>query len=262
MDNCVFCGSHDNLNTSFVITLDDGTKVSVSICDEHAEDATVKSAKKAYMERQVQIDALLKQAESLGLKLAPVAGSKLVTLENTAPKEVKQVNTRRIEIEKPEPAQDTAPGEIGLVPTSLIDKKDIPTARVIDNNTGVGGGYGPIDLKSIANSLPKGVLDGQARPAIVEGRAGTPVPFVQLRRDGLGTTSINIVNKETDNTLQNRFKKMAENSQRDNIVDFIHNGYNDTTVTCIMCSGKCTIIRGGMEMLCPHCDGAGFTPTT
>ena len=39
MQTCVFCSTTSNLNTQMTITVDD-VKITVDICDEHAETAT------------------------------------------------------------------------------------------------------------------------------------------------------------------------------------------------------------------------------
>lgn len=258
--NCVYCGCSDNLNTSFVITLDDGSKVSVDICDAHAEDATVKTAKIAYTAKQQQIQSLLQQAAALGLQLAPVGQNGLVTLTDTSPKPQVVPQKPKREIIQPEQEQ-TEYRPTDLIPTHVVDNKSapLPTVNAVGN---VPGGQSSIDLKSVAGQLPESALLGEARPVIAEGRAGTPVRFVQYRRDGLGTTQINIANVETDASLQARFKNMAKDTERDKIPDFINGGYNDTIVTCPMCRGSCVIRRSGAEVPCPNCHGAGFLSNT
>ena len=66
--SCVYCGGSDNLNTTFTITIDE-EKIKVFICDEHAEDASVKTAKEAYLKKQKDIDSFLAQAKALGLNV-------------------------------------------------------------------------------------------------------------------------------------------------------------------------------------------------
>lgn len=266
--SCVYCNCLENLNTSFIITLDDGTKVSVDICDEHSEDATVKTAKAAYVARQSQIAAILQQAAALGLQLAPAGQSGLVTLtaqnkskqdqsEQNQPEQnvIQERNTPKPNIEVQSPIDDE------LIPTTIIDSKDSFSPIISSNNTGVGA-YSPLDLKSVAGKLPEDALQGQARPVIAEGRDGVPIRFIQYRRDKLGTTNVHIANVESDATLQARFKKMAKNSEQDKMPDFIHGGYSDTIVTCPVCRGNCFIKRSGADLACPNCNGAGVLSST
>jgi len=75
MSTCVYCGASENLNTTLQITLDGGERTTVVICDEHAEDATIKSARIAYTNRQKQIDEFLAQAKLLGLNISVNPGN-------------------------------------------------------------------------------------------------------------------------------------------------------------------------------------------
>ena len=61
---CVYCESSENLNTSLQVKLEDGSRVSVDICDEHAEEATIKSAREAYLAKQDKIKEVLEQAKN------------------------------------------------------------------------------------------------------------------------------------------------------------------------------------------------------
>ena len=70
LENCVICGSSENLNTSMTITVD-GKKIEVSICDEDADDVTPKRIKQCYADKQAQIEEVLAKAKALGLTVPP-----------------------------------------------------------------------------------------------------------------------------------------------------------------------------------------------
>ena len=69
INNCIYCNSADNLNTQLSLKLEDGTIAKVSVCDTHAEDATIKSAREKYIEKTNQLKQFLEQAKQLGIDI-------------------------------------------------------------------------------------------------------------------------------------------------------------------------------------------------
>jgi hypothetical protein len=248
---CVYCGSNDNLNTQLTITLEDGTKATVNVCDEHAEDASVKTARAAYMEKQKQIEQFLEQAKALGIEIPsqPTGGGLILPKQAPAPA----------------PAVPAAPAPQESI--KIVDKKEaeegwVPSAKV-DSAKGmrsVGGnagghavsGHNSYTVSGQQDVLDEGVRRGKVKMGLAEGRAGAPIVLPEKRVDGTGTTRIRIVHNESDNTLQRRFKDMANDSKSDQQPDF-RNGYEDTTRPCPICRGECVV--DGQD--CPKCDGLG-----
>lgn len=250
--NCVFCNSPDNLNTSFIITLDDGEKIEVLICDEHAEDATVKSAKKAYLEKKSQIDAILQQAKALGLELVEEKG---LAIMKSAPKNPPAPQERRMAQPRRE---EVIEEEEGFVPTDLIDSRNAPMPKVVSSSNTNVESYYAADLNSVKGRLPENALKGQAKIGVFEGRQGQPIALVQQRKDGLGTTNVQIVKKENDRALQERFKRMADNSMRDDTPDFAKAGYQRSFTDCPLCRGSGEVRNGRKSITCPKCQGSGI----
>ncbi len=248
---CVYCNAVDNLNTSFNITIDDGSKVVVFICDEHAEDATVKSAKEAFMKKKSQIDALLAQAAALGLKLVE-GGSGLSFLQSE--EEVKE----KPKLKPQAPKKEVVVEDDGdFIPTDIIDRRQMAMPTIVSNTAGAES-YAPSDLNSLRSELPEGALKGQAKIAVFEGRQGVPITLVQQRRDGLGTTNVQIIKKENDQTLQERFKRMADDSVRDNTPDYAKSGYHKSFTDCGLCRGSGNVKNGKNLIICPKCQGSGI----
>jgi len=249
-DKCVFCGS-DEINTQMTISLDDGSKVQVGICEEHAEEATVKSVRTAYLAKKQEIDDIIAKARELGIEFTDPGPGKLITATKIPQPQAVQ--------------QETLPtGE------ELEEGDDVVSTSVVDNHKGmvsVGGqtemgsveSVRSIDVNSLTDKLPEEARRGKAKMAIVEAREGQPIVVQQHRTDGTGTTRINVSKKENDATLQRRFKNMANQSMQEDgpTPDFARQGYQNSTTTCPLCRGDCVINNGGQKIDCPKCDGAG-----
>ncbi len=247
MPSCVFCNSLSNLNTEMSITVDNN-KISVHICDEHADDATVKTARDAYMRKQEEIQKVLDQAKALGLNIS-TSGSGLVIAE--APQQQTQPKTQHVTAKKS--VDDDFENDPDIIPTTRLDSH-----RGMNS---VGGGtefgevesIGSFDVGGLRDKLPEDARKGVAKMAIVEGRQGQPLMIPKKRRDGTGTTVINIV-KTDDHELQESFRRMAGDSMRDNVPNFARAGYRNTTKDCPLCYGNGE--AQGRE--CPKCKGTGF----
>lgn len=251
---CIYCGKATDLNTQLGLSLEDGSKVVVDICDEHAEDASVKTARTKYLEKQDRISAFLEQAKALGIEIQiPSAGGLIIA---------KQQPTRQT-IAQPvaQPSIDDVPliigqeeQEEGWVSASKIDAADRKGMRSVGGTTQLGGvqSHSSHIVGGQKDILPDSVRQGKVKMAVTEGRAGTQITVPQKRVDGTGTTRIRIVKKENDDTLQRRFKNMASDSKQDRQPDF-RNGYEETSRTCPICRGDCVV--NGQE--CPKCDGMG-----
>lgn len=241
MSNCIFCNTSDNLNTQFTITVDDGKKVVVHICDEHAETATVKTAKDAYVDKDRKIQELLAQAKALGLDLT----------QNPSGLVIAQKPQQPVKAAPQQQATEVVDTQ-GMIDTSIVDRKNNRPMR------SVGGSQAESHLSYNTahligeDKLPEEALKGVARVENVVGRDGQIIAIPTERHDGLGSTHIRIRQGETDATLQRRFKNMADRSRNDMAPDF-SNGYADSLRPCPMC-------RGAMKIngkICQKCNGVG-----
>ena len=256
MSTCIFCNTATGLNTEMSISLDDGKKVQVLICDTHAEDATVKSAKAAYHDKLQKLQALLEQAKSLGLDISSLMGAQPAQAAAPVAKPV---------VQRPQPI---APKPSVVVTDFGDDENVVDTSRIDIAKPFVSTGgqteYGSVqsftnyNLDSGTDKLSPEARKGKAHLAMMEGRAGQPIIIPDKRVDGTGTTTIKIVKAENDATLQNRFRKMAGDSLQDKVPDFAHTGYSSGIKDCPFCRGQGTIKNGTKLVDCPKCHGAGL----
>ena len=251
-NTCVFCNTSSNLNTEMTIKLEDGSKITVHICDEHAEDATIKTAREAYSGRQQQIDAVLAQAKELGLELKLSEGG-IATLEPEV-KETKEETKEEVKEAKIKKGPKISPDMEGddVISTSKID-----SASGMVSVGGNAGGHAveslpSHDMNSLSDQLPTGATEGKAKMTMAEGRGGQPIAIPQKRVDGTGTTRINIVNTGGDRALQERFKNMASDD-----TGSFKDGYQGMS-ECPICRGDCVVMNKNEETTCPKCQGSGF----
>lgn len=266
MPQCIYCGSNKLLNTQLTITLDNGTKHTVSICDEHAEDATIKSAKQAYLDKQDKIKELLEQAKALGLNISESSGGLVVVENKPEPQPESEPQPQPKPQPQPQPQQPKAPriseeeSENGFIPTERVDKM----RPIVSSGGNVGGtnvdAHTSYDVAGIRSELPPEALQGKVKMTVVEGREGQPLAVPQQRIDGTGITRINIVKSENDAKLQERFKKMAQSSMSE-APDFARSGYNNSTTNCPMCRGEGIVNLGKKSQMCPKCNGSGIIST-
>ncbi len=255
MSQCVFCDSAKDLNTQFNITLDDGQKITVSICDTHAEDATIKTAKASYLDRQKKIDEVIAQARALGLNITGMQQHGNLQVPIVERKPQPQPPQPQSEIVHPQ-AEDLT-GD-GVVSTEVLDR----AMMSIGGSTEFGhvSGHSSHAVRGDKSTLPPNVRQGKAQLVMIEGREGMPLAIPEKRVDGTGTTRIKVNKKEDDVKLQSRFKKMAKDSiDHDRVPNFARQGYQNTQIDCPLCSKSKTpgiVLQGGKEITCPKCNGS------
>lgn len=251
--NCIYCGATDKLNTQLGITLEDGTKIQVLICDTHAEDASVKTAKAAFIQRQQQITDFMAQAQALGLQLAPAASGLVVANNPQAP---------------PRPQASSAPNGQVVSPILEDDDPDMIEAGRLDRAgrhgmVSVGGAvpaFGAIPAyqshatDDVRQQIPAEALKGKVRLEQIEDRAGRPIAIPTKRVDGTGVTHIRVINTGGDQALQRRFKNMALATIHDQHPGFAEN-YD--LRACPVCKGMMVVRDRGVEVTCPKCGGQG-----
>jgi len=221
------------------IKLEDGSKITVHICDEHAEDATIKTARAAHLGKQQQIDAVLAQAKELGLELK-------LTLE-PEDKEIKAKIKNKKNLKVP-----------GMEGDDVVSTSQIDSSNGMVSVGGNAGGYAvdshsSHDVNSLSDQLPAEVTTGKAKMTMAEGRGGQPIAIPQKRVDGTGTTRINIINTGGDRALQDRFKNMSDEAGSKGSKD----GYQGMS-DCPICKGDCVVMNKNEESTCPKCKGSGF----
>lgn len=248
LNTCIFCDLSENLNTQMTITTEDGNKVMVKICDSHAEDATVRSAKEAYAVKRKKIDELMAQARALGLQISDSPSGLSIVTEQ----EVRRPQQKSAELDDLIDIRSE-----NVVPTSKLAYRDFVTSGGNVSGQDIST-HNSHDLGSVAGQLPNGALEGYAEMALVEGRSGQPLSIPQKRVDGTGMTRIVINKSENDSKLQDRFKKMASDSMADRTPDFARQGYQNTTRQCPICRGSGFIKQKKIDQQCPKCSGTGI----
>lgn len=235
------------------ISMEDGTKVAVKLCDEHSEDTTVKKAKEAYLAKQSKLDELMAHAKALGFEIS-IQGSGLAVLNKQQTDiQEKQEKAKPVEV-KAKKLEPSSPNS-KIVSTKVLDSRSFDSVGV--SAAGVPSGMPAYNTSSLQDKLPEDALEGTAEIIMTEGRTGQPLVIPQRRIDSTGTTIISIRKSENDRTLQDRFKNMADKSMRDEAPDLVHGGYKDTTRKCPVCRGAC-VVKMKEEMPCPKCGGSGL----
>jgi len=253
-NSCIICGSDKDLNTEFVITVDE-QKVTVKVCDEHADDTTPKAAKAAYLKWKSQYDSqmaeFLAQAAKLGMTVVP-QGS-LAIVKSDKPASQPEQNQNRPIVESQISAELRGTREDGIISSSEVD--NVMQRRVTGLSGSVGGNsvesHSAYDPTQFADQLPEGARDGLVKMELAEGRHGTPLAIPAIRQDGLGTTRVRIAKTINDAELQRRFKQQASADHS------FKEGYD--LHRCPLCKGDGQIAKSQTEVIpCPKCNGSGL----
>lgn len=256
LDSCVVCGITEaaKLNTEFKITVDD-KQIIVKVCDTHADDITVKAARDKYNEKMAAINTLMEQAKSLGFSFD---FNKTIATSERAPEPVKTQIAKPV-IRDTEPVVQQDEDAIIINDLSKLDRVKLPQVQSI----GQAQTYQPIDITQSIGSLGTEAVKeikqltnhGSAKVKLVEGRGRVQIPIPVERRDGLGTTRININNTMTDAILQEQFKSSAQESKEGRGY-FAQGGY-EAERQCSLCRGRGQIRAKGGYVECPKCEGSG-----
>lgn len=253
---CFLCDNTSEDNTHIILPIDNGAKVDLYLCEEHA-DTSLKKLKEAYKERINGLDELIAKAKSLGIELdinslkKPTEKPQIIVAKPQDEPAPRQTATTVIK------ESNKAPENDDMIPTSMIDGKSMRSVGGNANGTQVSA-YQSYDFGSLADKLPEDARMGKVKMTMVEGRGGQQIAIPQKRTDGLGETHINIIKAENDDRLQARFKKMATDSIQDKHANFAQSGYADTTRTCPFCQGRGLIKQNKTDVSCPKCIGSGI----
>jgi hypothetical protein len=261
LNKCIICDAESDLNTSMDLTVD-GDKYTVYLCDEHAEETTPKQAKDALAKRKAQLEEVIKQAEALGLKVElPGVGKKIAVVED------------------PQAAPAAAPAEqpqdLQAAPDNTPKKKiKMPKFEGVGGTaTGEGASvnvakHASLEVDQIVGEslrANKDQLENTAKPEEYEAEAQvltTPtrgqIVIKKKSVGNTGTTEVKVRDSGGDRELQDRFKRMAEESKgMDNDSWKSKSWYEGhDTVTCTFCRGTGMSRIGGQA--CPKCGGSGL----
>jgi len=241
------------------ITREDGSHVTVKICDEHAEDATIKSVKVAFEEKLDKIKLIIEQAKSLGLVLdnqfTTFAAAKESMQAPAAAKVAKSSENDNVDKALDRIVGELDPTNPNVIPTSKLNGREVRSI------TGAVGGeslqsYSGYNVNELSEQLDESLLDGYAEMVLNEGRTGLNIAIPAIRTDKTGTTRITINKTENDATLQERSKRQAQASLSNDSVNF-RDGYAGQR-NCPLCRNVGFIKQGKGSTVCPKCNGRGF----
>lgn len=232
------------------ITNEDGTKVVVKICDLHAEEATVKSAREAYNDRLDKIKQVMEQAKALGLNIEENK-SGLVVADKAARLNTPQPESRQ---ESTKPSLLIDPSDPNVIETSRLNTREFKSVTGAVQGQSLES-HQAYDASSLKDKLDPTALEGYAQMAINEGRAGQQIAIPAIRQDRTGTTTIIINKAENDATLQARSKRLAQASMGDDSMSY-KDGYAGIR-PCPLCRGVGFINNGRTRPACPKCKGSG-----
>ena len=233
------------------ITRDDNSKALVKICDAHAEEATVKSAREAYNKRMEQIQQVMEQAKALGLNISESkSGISVAKQEHVERPQSNNSSVQPTELK----GLILDPNDPSVVRTSRLNSREFRsvTGSVQGQSLETHQAYDP---NAAADKLDPSALDGYAQMAINEGRAGQHIAIPTIRQDKTGTTTIIINKSENDASLQARSKRIAEASMGNENMNY-KDGYAGQRL-CPLCRGVGFINTGKTRPACPKCKGLG-----
>jgi hypothetical protein len=203
------------------------------------------------MGRLEKIKEVLNMAKELGLSITEEGGISVAKAEPKA--EPPPPPSPAPPADPPKQQPPTSTDE--MIPTDAIAERPMSS---VGGSTSMGAvnSYNSYEVSGNADKLPEETRKGKVKMAVVEGREGQPLAIQEKRVDGTGTTQISIHKNENDGRLQDRFKRMAQDSMNDNVPDFARSGYANTTTTCTFCQGKGTVKSTQGEIECPKCHGS------
>jgi len=267
---CIVCGLSDSakLDNTMSLLLDDGLKVVIKICDEHAPDLTMKRAKELYLQKSHALTKAMELLKQAGYDISPVGNNNLLIPTKI---DVLQAQLMPIAAVIPivVPDSNIAHPANGQRITDLkrldeLSSRIAPVA-ISGNSRDVGSGASAIVLRPqnisaedrpIVESVERARSDGEAVLALVESVGGRSINVPIYRKDGTGTTVLSVLKQSKENFARN-FKEMAHRSMAGN-VSFRNDGYGHP---CNFCKGECTIMNGGVLAACPKCAGSGLRPS-
>lgn len=268
-DNCIYCNTDgvpcsEVLETSLTLQLD-GEKIVVKVCDAHAEEASVKTAKTAYLAKKVEFDKFLEQAKALGITIPDPAAKIAVAVGPERPQRRQQEAPQQ---DRQAPRNETDPTLLdeahGFYDEDKIDRRAFSPQITADtrlSSHGVGGLQQAHDLGKTKGLLVEaGIQMGNARVRMAEasGRGGAPIPIPSTKIDGTGVTHVKVSQTMDPHKFDNRFKSMAAASKEDKV--HFAKGYETDggTFPCPMCRGSGEAVNRGQACICPKCQGCGL----
>jgi hypothetical protein len=265
LNKCIQCATDKDLNTTLTVKLEDGTTVQVNVCDEHAEDMTIKQARVLYAEKQEELQKIIEMAEAAGLKVEiPTASGLVVAQQDPAKVEKPKAPVpMKMADNPPEESAVKSPDTVLLNGRDAREKlgaaKSMSTALP---QAGTMEQKQSHDVRTLEDKVDLG--QEKIQLGLAEGRSGQAVPIPQIIKDEGGTTIIRVRQTVSDHDLQKNFKDLAESNDGsgNNAHSFHSAGY--TMNACGFCSGSGFVTnvvnKTKQQSACPRCEGSGMNP--
>lgn len=269
LDNsCIICGTSIGLNTKLTVT-NDNVSHTVAVCDEHAEDITPKKAKELVISKINQLNAAMEVIKSFGMTVDNISGIAVVRepevphveiLETTEdnPKKIVKVAFKKEgsgnKIEKRTQNVKSIGGVVkgsnSNMETNLDTHDSIDIGAVVDSEMKNAIKEGKISKDVKMKSQVEEVQTFTSRS-----RGDISIPK-KIKHNIGGNTVINIVDTGGDKTIQDRFKKLAENTDFNRGHSFKRDGFD--IIDCTVCKGTGLANDRGKQITCPKCSGTGI----
>lgn len=229
MANCIFQGADErpcseNITTSMKVKSARG-ETDESICSVHEDDASPKKVRELVEAREQKVEAIMKQAEAMGLKLVPtntvVVPPQVVTPPLAAP--LTRQATAKSDVDRPKKV-NTRP--VNAPTDSQFAEKH--------------------DSYDLATEEAPALIKAEGQTIV--GRDGVPIDIPKRIVNEAGVTDITITTAVDDRQIQNRFKNIADG-------DFKFKQQNYGLRDCTFCRGTGKSKIG--DQTCPRCKGIG-----
>lgn len=255
MNSCVFCGATDNLTTSMNVKTARG-ETAVHICAEHEDNASPKKIRELIEGKEMALAEMEAKLKALGFAMVPLGQQGVITAVS-AP------------TPSPVPAAkillDLRPvkSESKIVQPTSLKVRDIDAPAVAVDKSGQQVNLGKersydvtktVKTKDGTEYRPPTVVESELQ--VVEVR-GVPIKLPKkIVDDTGGRTDIKFLpTAGSGQTMEKRFKEMADRSMGGQSPDFRHEYDVQEPRPCNFCGGTGVAKIGNQA--CPRCKGAG-----
>jgi hypothetical protein len=249
-NKCLVCSTTEKLNTTMKVKVDE-VEHEIAVCDEHAEDMTMKIAKELIKKKIEEYENFKKMASEFGV-------------------EIKEQKSGVLVASRPDQPAPTMPADVAVKLPPGSSGPPQPGQRVIKaipkHNINISGSLPGINPSSMAQTVAetaraRGRIKGDVTVPVIEevelqtvpGRQGLPMTLQKKVTDSSGTTEVRIV--ETSNEELTKRSKVLENQARqgDPNAHLFIRGYD--LKDCNLCRGSGKTTNG---QVCPKCKGKGL----
>lgn len=261
LNKCIICDGDTDLNTSMELTVEE-ERYTIYLCDEHAEETTPKQAKDALARKKAQLEEVIKQAEALGLKVElPSAGKKIALVQDpraetpATPAPAAQPEAQEGDPKKPKVVKMPKFEGVSGVAQGEGTSVNVAKHASIDVDQAVNESLSANKDKVVTDAKPE---EYEAEAQVLTTPTRGQIVIKKKSVGNTGTTEVKVRDSGGDRELQDRFKRMAEESKGMDTEQWKAKSWYEghETVTCTFCRGTGMSRIGGQP--CPKCEGSGL----